>query len=94
MRHCTHCTKEISLETMARGRWRAIFCSPACHMADRTKMRRLKAEWRKQRGCCPTCGKRSSGGKCASAIGYAVPTHAEAEMLSTFQPQLTTNPKP
>jgi len=73
MRHCVHCGQPIALEVMVRGRWKAIFCSPACHDSDRSEIRRQKAEWRKARGKCPTCGKSRSSGKCASAMPISVP---------------------
>jgi hypothetical protein len=56
MRFCIHCRESISLEVLVRGRWKAIFCSQSCRDADKVAIRSRKAEHRRERGQCPTCG--------------------------------------
>jgi hypothetical protein len=63
MRFCIHCRESISLEVLVRGRWKAIFCSQSCRDADKVAIRSRKRESRKEKGLCPTCGRKSAASR-------------------------------
>lgn len=63
MRFCVHCQSDISVETLVRARWKAIFCSPQCREADKSMIRIARKAYRQEKGLCPTCGHKPSNAR-------------------------------
>lgn len=63
VRFCVACGRVISHATLVRGRWKAIFCSPECRVADKNAIRAARNEFRERRGLCPTCGHKRRNGR-------------------------------
>lgn len=58
MRKCVQCGAPIPLERMVRGKWKAIYCCEAHHLADRQAIREAKKAYREARGLCHVCGRK------------------------------------
>jgi hypothetical protein len=60
VRYCTFCGKQIPAERVIRSS-KAKYCRDECKSEDRHQRAWLKADSRRAKGVCPTCGRKPSG---------------------------------